>query len=345
MSADTKTTSGNPTSAWINPPERRIDVHVHISATTPPAGTMSRRLMNSVPFRFMRLKLGVRGDDVAAQQQIAAALARAVSDTPELDAVVTLAFDAVYDLDGTPRPEKTDLFVANDYVRDLAAGNPQLLFGASVHPYRRDAIAELERCVRGGAVLMKWLPIVQDFDPSHPKCIEFFEALAHHKLPLLSHTGAENALPNHAPHTASPELLRTALQRGVTVIMAHCGSRLWPWETDHTAAFMKLAREFENCFGDTSALNLPLRRRSLMRCLADPIVRTKLVHGSDWPILAVPSAFQIGPGRAIRTWREPNWLRRDVLIKQSLDFDPGYWTRASKILRPAPATNPAENSG
>ena len=61
-------------------------------------------------------------------------------------------------------------------------------FAASIHPYRADAVAELERCIAAGAVMVKWLPITQDFNPADPKCIPLYEALAHHRIPLLSHT-------------------------------------------------------------------------------------------------------------------------------------------------------------
>ena len=61
--------------------------------------------------------------------------------------------------------------------------------------YRRDAVAELERVARDGAVLIKWLPITQDIDPSDARCVPFYEALAHLGIPLLSHTGWERTLP------------------------------------------------------------------------------------------------------------------------------------------------------
>src|SRR5207245_6439938 len=130
-----------------------------------------------------------------------------------------------------------------------------ILFGASVHPYRKEAVAEIERCVRGGAVLLKWLPITQNFDPSDEPCIPVYEALAHYKLPLLSHTGGEKSLPTLNPHVADPMLLVPALKRGVTVIAAHCGTKSAIWETDFLPHFMRLAQEYENCYGDTSALN------------------------------------------------------------------------------------------
>src|SRR5438552_8716025 len=123
--------------------------------------------------------------------------------------------------------------------------HPKILSGTSIPPYRRDAIAQLERCVAGGAVLMKWLPIVQNFNPADKKCIPFYEALAHHKLPLLAHTGGEQSLPNLDKSVADPILLKNALARGVSVIMAHCGTRSAPWDTDYLHGFMHLARVYE----------------------------------------------------------------------------------------------------
>src|SRR6185312_14728454 len=106
----------------------------------------------------------------------------------------------------------THLYVSNDYVIELAKRHRKVLFGASVHPYRKDAVAEIERCVADGAVLLKWLPIVQDFDPSDERCFPVYEALAHYKLPLLCHTGGERSLPNLNPHVADPLLLTPALR-------------------------------------------------------------------------------------------------------------------------------------
>jgi predicted TIM-barrel fold metal-dependent hydrolase len=180
---------------------------------------------------------------------------------------------------------------------------------------------------------MKWLPVSQGMDPAHPKCIPFYEALAHHKLPLLCHTGGELSLPRFDDDLADPMLLEEALRRGVTVIMAHCGTRSSPTNRDYLSQFMRLAREYERCYGDTSALNLPSRWYAYGQILADRVVREKLVHGSDWPIIAIPPVGQIDVGTCIRLLRDPNWLRRDVRIKQQLDLDDAYWERAGKVLR------------
>jgi predicted TIM-barrel fold metal-dependent hydrolase len=311
-----------------------LDCHVHISAFTPAHGSMSEHLNKSAPFRFMRWRFGMVGSDGSTERALEAKLVETITQTPEIDAVALLAFDAVYTKDGRFDVERTHLYVKNDYVIELAGKHPKVLFAASVHPYRKDAIQEIERCVKAGAVLMKWLPIVQDFDPADPLCIPFYEALAHYKLPLLSHTGGERALPNLNKSVADPALLKPALDRGVTVIMAHCGSRSAPFETDYTPTFVRMAREYEHCYGDTSALNVPSRWYAYDAVLKDDVVRSKLIHGSDWPIISMPPPLRVGWGSAWRLMQERNWLRRDVLIKQKMGvFDDAYWCRAAKVLR------------
>lgn len=312
----------------------KIDCHVHVCADTPEHGKTSDRVRNSWTFRFMRWRLGIgREDGAAVERNLEAKLLATVAGTPELDAVVVLAFDAVYDRDGRLDETNTHLYDTNDYVLGLVKNNPRLLFGASVHPYRKDAVAELERCVAAGAVLMKWLPITQNMNPADPLCLPFYEALAHYRLPLLCHTGGEKSLPNLDTSLADPTLLVPALQRGVTVIMAHCGTRSVPNETDYVPAFVRLVKEYEHCYGDTAALNLPTRSYAYRTILSDEAVRRKLVHGSDWPIIALPP-LRLGLVRATRLLvGESNWMRRDVLIKQRLGFDEAYWHRAGQLLR------------
>jgi predicted TIM-barrel fold metal-dependent hydrolase len=309
-----------------------IDCHVHICAFTPGHGHMSDRLIHSIPFRFMRWRLGLTADRTTGNEEKLAALLKRLIDESDLDAAVVLAFDGVHDRAGTFDTANTHLYVTNDYVIKLAATHPKMLIGGSVHPYRTDALAELEKCVRAGAVLLKWLPIVQNFNPADKKCLPFYEALAHYKLPLLCHTGGEKSLPNLDTAVADPMLLKPALDMGVTVIMAHCGTRSAPGEVDYVPTFIRLAREYEHCYGDTAALNLPTRWYAYPQILGDPVVRTKLIHGSDWPILPLPNPMEHPLRRAWGLMHERNWIQRDILIKRDLGFDAGYWDRAARLL-------------
>jgi predicted TIM-barrel fold metal-dependent hydrolase len=246
----------------------------------------------------MRWRLGVTGTyGPPLEHQADARLVETVCQTPELDAAVALALDAVYDRAGRQDAENTHSYVSNDYAWELSQRYPKLPFGASVHPFRPDALAELERCVRPGAVLLKWLPVVQNFSPADERCLPFYEALAHHRLPLLCHTGGERMLPNLTTEVEDPTLLVPALKQGVTVIAAHCGSRDRRTHRDFVPTFIRLAREYEHLYGDTAALNLPTRSYAYDLLLTEEAVRRKLVHGSDWPVISVPSR-RIGWRRA-----------------------------------------------
>lgn len=295
---------------------------------------MSRRLLDSLPFRFMRWRLGLEGEDRRTERALEATLARTIAESG-VDKAVILAFDGVHDEGGRFDESRTHLYVTNDYVIELANRHDSMLFGASVHPYRKDAVAEVERCVAAGAVLMKWLPPTQGMDPSNSRCIPFYEALAHYGLPLLCHTGGEASLPRVDDRLADPKLLEPALKRGVTVIMAHCGTQSMPWQPDYLSDFIRLAQEYEHCYGDTAALNLPSRWYSLQAALTHPVICQKVIHGSDWPILSLPPVRQTGS----QFWHllsEPNWMRRDVQIKRFLGFDQAYWLRGTQILRLSP---------
>jgi predicted TIM-barrel fold metal-dependent hydrolase len=312
-----------------------IDAHVHVCATLPGHGLVSSRLRRRSSFVFMRWCLGIAfcADDERIERQVAERLVQTINETPEIDAAVVLALDGVYGQDGKLDQANTHLYITNEYVAELVRRHPRMLFGASVHPYRKDALAELERCAAAGAVLLKWLPLVQNFNPADDRCLPFYDALVYHRLPLLCHTGGELALPNLNKAAADPALLLPALRRGVTVIAAHCGTQARPFETDYLPTFLRLAREHERFFGDTSALNLPTRSYAFRSLLEDETVRGKLVHGSDWPIIAIPPV-RVGLGRALKLMTtEGNWMRRDVLAKRALGFEEAYWHRAATLLR------------
>lgn len=310
----------------------RIDCHVHISAFQPGHGAMSPRLVRSLPFRFLRWHFSIGQLDESADAKLESLLVDQLNACDELDAAVVLAFDAVYDKQGNRDDVNTHLFIENDYVINLAKAHRKVLFGASVHPYRKDAIEELERCVKAGAALVKWLPITQGIDPSDPKCYPFYEALAHHKIPLLSHTGGETMLPNVNKH-ADPTLLLPAIRRGVTVIAAHCGTRSTFSEPDYSKAFVRLALEHERFYGDSSALNLPTRWHAYTPILEDERVRSKIIHGSDWPIIPVPHPVRLGVGRMFDLLDEPNWFRRDILIKRAIGLTDTDLARGGSVLR------------
>ena len=101
-----------------------IDCHVHICAFTPAHGKMSEHLLGTLPFRFMRWRLGMRGSDRDTEVALEKTLVSLIGQTPQIDAVVLLGFDAVYTDDGQFDDSNTHLYVTNDYVIQMCASNP-----------------------------------------------------------------------------------------------------------------------------------------------------------------------------------------------------------------------------
>jgi predicted TIM-barrel fold metal-dependent hydrolase len=253
-----------------------------------------------------------------------------------LDAAVLLAHDLPHHDDGTPLPEKGAFHVPNSYLLEVCARHPDLFLPAvSIHPSRRDALAELDRCLAAGARVLKLLPNCLNVNYAAPRHRPFFEKMAAHGMILLSHTGGELSLPVMNHRLADPRLLRYPLERGVRVIAAHCAGRSGLWDADHTDALLEMFPLWPGLFGDNSALCTPIRARTLPKVLP-PGVMSRIVHGSDFPI----SVGGFGPWRMglldRRTWRqaarEANVLERDVLLKRAVGFDAATFTRLAGLL-------------
>ena len=58
---------------------------------------------------------------------------------------IVLALDGVVGPDGRLDRKATEMYVPNEFVRDQARRFPSLYYGASINPYRTDALARLER--------------------------------------------------------------------------------------------------------------------------------------------------------------------------------------------------------
>ncbi|MCA1658678.1 MAG: amidohydrolase family protein, partial [Verrucomicrobiaceae bacterium] len=170
---------------------QRIDMHVHMvgNGVAGSGGWLRLKGWHRWLAGFILRQLGVpasalEGDLEAIYAEHLGKLVRESS----MDAVVLLAHERVHDPDGTPREDLGSMFVPNDVVLELAKQFPEFLSGVSIHPARRDALDELNRCLEGGAVLMKCLPNCQNIDFSERRYRPFWERMAESGLPLLAHT-------------------------------------------------------------------------------------------------------------------------------------------------------------
>ena len=95
----------------------------------------------------------------------------------------------LYALDHHHDRERTSLYVPNDAVLDAARRHPDLFIPVgSVHPYRADALDELDRLAAAGVRHIKWLPNAMGIDPADARCDAFYERLVSHRMILMSHT-------------------------------------------------------------------------------------------------------------------------------------------------------------
>src|SRR3954463_7481989 len=263
-------------------------------------------------------------------------LAELVRDS-SMDAIVLLAHERVHDPDGTPRDDLGSMFVPNEVVLDLAEKFPEFLAGVSIHPARRDALDELERCLERGAVLMKCLPNCQNIDPSDRRYDIFWERMAEAGLPLLAHTGGEHTVPVVNASFADPKLLRRPLECGVTVIAAHCGTSSGAFDRDYFDDWAAMLREFPNLYGDISAMVSLNRCGHLRDCLRLEIAN-RIVNGSDFPVPVLGHRLWLQGWLERAAFRRcqqiPNTLERDWQFKRALGFSDEIAVRAGKLLRP-----------
>ncbi|MBF0212943.1 MAG: amidohydrolase [Magnetococcales bacterium] len=333
-------------------PDRVWDAHVHLIGLgdTDSGVWVNPRMRapwNLMRFLAMRAYLkasGIGSGDVVDRQFVRHLLAQLAHFPPGCKALL-LAFDWFHDDSGTPRPELSGFHVPNHYAASVArAHGERLVWAASIHPYRPDACEALEQAVRDGARAVKWLPQAMGIDPASSRCDAFYEAMKHHRLPLLCHAGEEQATPSGADQSlGNPLRLRRPLAHGVRVIIAHCASLGLSEDLDRPekgrkrlpsfqlfARLMDEAAWQDGLMGDLSATVLLNRSPQVLEWLLDREAwHSRLLQGSDYPLPGITPI--IWTGRLVRrglldaeqaSWlnaiRRHNPLLFDWLLKRSL---------------------------
>lgn len=219
--------------------------------------------------------------------------------------LVLLAFDQHVDEAGAEVPDKSELFTPNEYVLEVAREHPDVVACCSVHPYRKDALTRLQRALDAGARAVKWLPNAMGIDPRHERCRPFYRVLAERKVPLITHTGEEQAVDaREAQAFGNPTRLWPALDEGVVVIAAHvattgaCLDQEQTLEASHGDAgpscfavlrdMLRDPRTEGKLYADLSA-TLQVNRAGafLAELLADTALHGRFVNGSDYPLPAI----------------------------------------------------------
>jgi predicted TIM-barrel fold metal-dependent hydrolase len=289
-------------------PARLVDYHTHIAGVGDGTnGTFVNPKMRTWrhPFHKLKFKIylsaGAVNDIERSDAQIVDRLRRLITNIEGHGRHRLLAFDKNYRRDGTTNLAKTEFYVPNDYVFDLAAEHPDMFEPViSVNPYRPKALTELERGAQRGARMVKWLPNAMGIDPADELCDPFYQKLKALDLVLLSHGGEEKAVEaQEDQRLGNPLLLRRALDHGVKVIIAHCAGLGDNEDLDDPKRprvpnfdlFLRLMseRRYEGLlFADISAMTQYNRIGGpLTTMMQREDLHDRLVNGSDYPLPAV----------------------------------------------------------
>ena len=313
-----------------------VDLHVHLAAlpTADNGCYLSPRVLRKWVARLLLRRLRIDPNDpVGGNRRYLEQLLDYIRTSRWVGRAVLLALDGVYDDGGRLDYGRTHFLISNSYLLAVCGQHPEFLPGVSVNPLRRDALDELDRCAEAGAVLAKFLPNTQCFDPADPRCRPFYRRLAQHRLPLLSHTGHEFSLVGTDQSVGDPERLRPALEEGVTVISAHGGSSgLFFYEWHHPAV-VRLVRRYPHYYLDSSALCSPNRIGMGLVIRRSPELQARLLYGSDYPVpvAATQFLFQLRPRELRRLAREINPLDKNAGIQLALGYRFADWPAGTRL--------------
>jgi predicted TIM-barrel fold metal-dependent hydrolase len=304
-----------------------IDAHVHLLGIGDGGSgcVMSPTMKSSLLYRFMKRRLGLVDGHVDAGYLDLLVRAKRSS---RFDRLMLFAQDGVYDRHGIREEFGTHLYVPNDYVLDVARAHPGDFWAcASINPARRDAMEELDRVVELGARMVKVHPPIQGIDPGEPRFRPFWRRIAALGVVLVIHTGHEHSAPIHGQSLAHPSRIEPALEEGATVVAAHAGTCAVYDAQDFYPAFRALLEKWPNLYADTAILGNVFRLGSLRRLAADPLVRSRLIHGSDFPLPASTVVWR-APGLIF----ERNLLERDARVKAAYGVFEEQARRGAKLV-------------
>lgn len=310
--------------------KKTIDYHTHIVGTGDDnSGNFVNKEMQSVKYPIKHLKFniyksagGIKNTKKADSEYLKTLVNR-IKSIPNHGKYCLLAFDKNYNENGTENLDKTEFYVPNEYVFKIAAQYPDLFIPViSIHPYRKDALLELEKWHKKGGKMVKWLPNAMSIDPSSEKCRKFYLKMKENGMVLLTHAGEEKAVEAEEDQKlGNPLLLKFPLDLGVKIIIAHCASLGQATVLDSKGKeikrnnfdlFMELMHEkkYEGLlFADISAMTQYNRMGvPLLTMLNHTNLHKRLVNGSDYPLPAI-----------------------NIIIRTSLLEKAGYITKTEKI--------------
>ncbi len=179
--------------------------------------------------------------------------------------------------------------IPNDEIAAFAAENSDIMFAfASVDPTRgSEAVAEAKRLIAAGGIRgFKLHPPLQQFHPNDPQVYPFYEVINEAKLPVIFHTGHSGI------GTGMPGGGGVRLKYGnpmdiddvavdfpaMPIIMAHPS---FPWQDEAISVCLHKPQVYIDLSGWSPKYFSP----TLVQ-YANTLLKTKVLFGSDYPLIA-----------------------------------------------------------
>lgn len=325
------------------PSGKIVDMHVHVAGIG--AGEsgcyVSDTIKDSYKFDYYLNAFSISREELEREgdQIVFTKLSRTIDQSKHIGSAVILALDGVIDKNGHLDLSQTEIYIPNSFVAENTAKYDNLMFGASINPYRPDAMERLEQVKQQGAKLIKWIPSIQMIDPADLKIKAFYQKMIDLGLPLLTHTGQERSFSKAEDDLADPVRLELPLSMGVTVIAAHIATTGETEGEDNMQRILPMFEVFPNLYADISSLTQINKLGFLNDALVDQRLNGRLIYGSDFPlnnmVLVSPYYFPLNLNldQMMAISRIDNVWDRDVMLKQALGVQPDVFERSGRLLK------------
>lgn len=319
-----------------------VDFHVHVAGLGygNSGCFVNKEMRENFRFRFYLMAIGTTLEELEqhGDSVIFGKISRSVEASKSVSHAIILSMDGVINEFGELDKDKTQIYIPNDYVSEQVKKYDNLLFGASINPYRLDAISRLEQAKMEGAVLVKWIPSIMYIDPADKKLIPFYKKMSELNIPLLTHTGMEKSFSSARDELADPLRLRLPLSLGVKVIAAHIATTGQSDGQDNFERILPLFREYPNLYADISSLTQINKLKFMERVIAAPELKGHLIYGTDWPLQFFPLVspwYHLDLISIKQAWAISgidNQWDRDVALKVAMGLDKSSFELGKKLF-------------
>ncbi len=245
---------------------------------------------------------GVRNEKNADEEYVAR-LVRLARASKHRGKYRILAFDKHYDADGTANLQKTNMYVPNRYVVELAQRYPDIFLPViSIHPYRSDALQELEQVGESRSQIHEMASQRHGHGSGKSRSSSpFYRTMKERNMILLSHAGEEQAVEAEEDQrlgksTATSQTLgygraRDYRSRREPRQLATISTRVLAQTANCFDLFLRLMDERKYAgllFGEISAMlqfnRMPVPFATILK---RQDLHARLVNGSDYPLPAI----------------------------------------------------------